>query len=173
MAHNADPTQTYTLALNKFADLTGAEFKETVRCLDKVEGASSGDEYCPSAVNCTALPTTSQTKWNWKDKGAVTFVKNQEQCGSCWAFSATGALEGLYFLNNNILLSFSEQQMVDCDSDCYGCKGCWSDVAMEYSAKQGMALEKLYPYRGYQRSCKLTPNISLIHTNTGYQCIQQ
>lgn len=172
MAHNANPESTFTMALNKFADLTADEFKEEVRCMDKAQN-SVGDEYCPSAVNCPTLPSTSQTSWDWRKKGAVTPIKNQGQCGSCWAFSTTGSLEGLYYLDKNVLLSFSEQQLVDCSSSCYGCNGCWPYVAMEYSAKHGMALEKLYPYKGYDESCRIPKNISLINTNTGYQCVAQ
>jgi len=170
-AHNADETQTFKKALNKFADLTGEEFKEAVRCMDKASGVH--DEYCPSAVNCPTFPKTSQTTWDWRTKGAVTPVKNQGQCGSCWAFSTTGSLEGLYYLNKKVLLSFSEQQLVDCSSSCYGCNGCWPYVAMEYSAKHGMALEKLYPYHAYQSQCNIPKNISLINTNTGYECVEQ
>merc|ERR1712146_511207 len=56
---------------------------------------------------------------------------------------------------------------------CYGCNGCWPYVAMEYSAKHGMALEKLYPYHAYQSQCNIPKNISLINTNTGYECVEQ
>jgi len=172
MAHNADTTQTFTMGVNMFADLTGEEFKEKTRCMDKAAG-SDGDEYCPSAKNCKQLPTTSAKSFDWRTKGAVTPIKNQGDCGSCWAFSTTGSLEGLYKLDKNILLSFSEQQLVDCASSCFGCDGCWPYVAMEYSAAHGMALEKLYPYKGYQQTCNIPANVSLIKTNTGYECVTQ
>merc|ERR1719378_774329 len=123
----------------------------------------------PLNYSGAALPSSV----DWSQKGAVTPVKNQGQCGSCWSFSTTASLEGLYYLNKKVLLSFSEQQLVDCSSSCYGCNGCWPYVAMEYSAKHGMALEKLYPYHAYQSQCNIPKNISLINTNTGYECVEQ
>jgi len=93
---------------------------------------------------------------DWRAKGAVTPVKNQGQCGSCWSFSTTGVLEGLNFINNNNLLSFSEQQLVDC-SQKYGNQGCnggWPFWALEYTAAEGIELESQYPYTATTGTCK-------------------
>jgi C1A family cysteine protease len=169
--HNADPEYTYKLALNQFADLTGEEFRATYASCTGSAGSGAAPD-CPSAVNCPTLPTANVTHVNWTNTGAVTPVKNQEQCGSCWAFSTTGSLEGLYYLNHSVLLSFSEQQLVDCAQNCYGCDGCWPYLAMEYTAQNGIELEKVYPYNGEQGNCKYTPSLAL-SVNTGYQCIQQ
>jgi len=107
--------------------------------------------------------------------GAVTAIKNQGQCGSCWAFSTTGSLEGLYYLNHSVLLSFSEQQIVSCDTTCEACDGCWPYMAMLYTAKAGIEPEKLYPYvsgNGEVPKCHYKKNLT-VSANTGYQCVQQ
>ena len=108
------------LAMNKFADLTAEEFGSIY-----IGSALQKPDYQPEAVRDTVdysvfdLPDSV----DWRTKGAITAVKDQGQCGSCWAFATTGVLEAWHFLNKNILLSFSEQQMVDCDTDNFGCGG--------------------------------------------------
>jgi hypothetical protein len=160
-------------ALNKFGDLTGEEFKATyASCAGGVTGGAY-DEYCPSALpTCPPINSTAQPTVNWTTTGAVTAVKNQEQCGSCWAFSTTGSLEGLYWLNHSILISFSEQQLVDCAKQCEACDGCWPYLALEYTATAGIEPEKLYPYTGTQGTCKYKEDLT-VHANTGYQCVNQ
>jgi len=167
-AHNAAGS-TFTMALNKFADLTGEEFKAKYA---SCHGTGVEDQYCPSAVNCPTLPETNVSSVNWTAAGAVTPIKNQGDCGSCWAFSTTGCLEGLYYLNHSVLISFSEQQIVDCDTQCDGCDGCWPYLALEYTAQNGIEPEKLYPYKGVQGKCEYKASLA-VHANTGYQCVSQ
>jgi cathepsin L len=107
----------YTMGLTPFADLTQDEFATVALSYDSA--AKAGVPRNEKVLDVEALPTS----WNWTAKGAVTEVKNQGQCGSCWSFSATGSLEGLHFLKTGILYSFSEQQIMDC-SWTYGNKGC-------------------------------------------------
>ena len=88
---------------------------------------------------------------NWVEAGAVTPVKDQGSCGSCWAFSSTGSLEGAHFVASGELLSFSEQQLVDCATRRYGnlgCNGGLQDNAYKYFEKTGDSamLESAYPY---------------------------
>jgi len=83
---------------------------------------------------------------NWLAAGAVTPIKNQGQCGSCWAFSTVGSSEGAHFLKTSILYSMSEQQIVDCSTANDGCDGGNLDPAFEYVIANGMVNETTYPY---------------------------
>jgi len=146
-----EENDTPKLALNKFADLTASEFKS-----QQASCAFTADEEIVNQNIYTfpevgALPAAV----DWRNKGAVTPVKDQGQCGSCWSFSTTGVVEGNYFLQNNELLSFSEQQIVDCDTDQNeGCNGGWPYLAVEYAAQKGLELEKEYPYTAQDGTCK-------------------
>jgi len=113
---------------------------------------------------------------NWVQAGAVTPVKNQGQCGSCWSFSTTGALEGAYFVKNGKLVSFSEQQLVDCDNfrnggHDQGCNGGLMDNAFDWiSNNRGLCLESDYPYLSgdtqdsgsCKKSCSVYPGSDII-----------
>jgi len=91
---------------------------------------------------------------DWRDKGVVTGVKNQGQCGSCWAFSSTGALESHHAIKSGNLISLSEQQLVDCDTVDSGCGGGWMDSAFAYSQANPLESEDDYPYVATQQACQ-------------------
>lgn len=143
-AHNAG-NHTWTMAVNKYADLTSAEFRS------RTSGGAAGF-YKPNAekyyvpVNLRAsLPSSV----DWVSAGAVTPVKNQGQCGSCWSFSSTGAMEGAWFIAKGALVSLSEQQLVDCSTaeGNMGCNGGMMDYAFQYVISNGgITCESDYPY---------------------------
>merc|ERR1712127_383325 len=94
---------------------------------------------------------------DWTTKGAVTPVKNQKQCGSCWAFSTTGSIEGAFQIAGNKLTSLSEEELVECDHVDDGCKGGLMDNGFKYVEEHGLCTESAYPYtsgEGVRGTCK-------------------
>jgi len=157
----------FTVAMNKFGDLTLDEYKTlylTLRVNSSQLKADDTTYYAP--------PTADDV--DWRTKGAVTGVKDQGQCGSCWAFSATGSIEGSYFLSKGQLLSSSEQQLVDCSGSYgnYGCDGGLMDSAFEYIIKssKGLEGEETYPYTARDGSCKFK-STNIKTTITGFKDI--
>ncbi|CUG86908.1 cysteine peptidase, putative, partial [Bodo saltans] len=137
-----------TFGANEFADMSAAEFK--IR--------HSGEKHFAARVaarKSVETPSADQVKAaagqkiDWRTKGAVTAVKNQGQCGSCWSFSSTGSIEGQWFLAGNTLTSVSEQELVSCDTVDDACNGGLMDNAWGWliSAQAGkIVTEASYPY---------------------------
>jgi cathepsin L len=141
---------TWRMAMNEFGDYTAEEFKLAV--VGGGRYTPSRSAFRPRLLDVRALPTAI----DWVSKGAVTPVKNQGQCGSCWAFSTTGAVEGAFFVANRTLVSLSEQQLVDCSSAYgnMGCNGGLMDNAFEYIiANKGITSEANYPYTAADGTC--------------------
>merc|ERR1719188_32493 len=93
---------------------------------------------------------------DWTTKGAVTSVKNQGQCGSCWAFSSTGSLEGAWEIATGKQVVLSEQQFVDCDKVDQGCNGGLMDNAFKYAEQNALCTEESYSYKGRAGTCRAT-----------------
>ena len=148
--HNNEMNATWTLAHNHLSDWTHAERKS----LNGLKPELRTREYAP-----VLLEPSNSDGVNWVEKGAVTDVKNQGSCGSCWSFSTTGALEGAHFIASGSLESFSEEQFVQCDyglTKNLGCNGGLMDKAFAYAESNAIQTEANYPYTsgsGRRGSC--------------------
>lgn len=148
-SHNVD-TSGYSIGITQFADMSAEEFNQFKGpgCLSTKSTSSCG-KFSPSSKS---VPDSI----DWTSKGGVTDVKNQGQCGSCWSFSATGAMEGAWFVSTGDLVSLSEQQLMDCSTRYgnMGCNGGLMDGAFEYAIdKGGMCSEEEVPYQGVDGTC--------------------
>jgi len=149
--------------MNEFSDLSAEEFKRWhngdafyKRATAKFASLKVQDMYTQEQIKATVKSV------DWRAKGAVTRVKNQGQCGSCWSFSTTGGVEGQWFLAGNTLTSLSEQEFVSCDTVDSGCNGGLMNTAYEWvlSARGGkLSTEASYPYvsgDGFAPACNMT-----------------
>lgn len=154
--HNKNSGASYILGLNEFADLTSNQFRlrvhgHTGSCMSHARQTrispttNASQTYYDPSLAIVRVPTSV----DWTSKGKVTPVKNQGPCGSCWAFSTTGAIESRYAIKNNKLISLSEQELVDC-SKSYGnggCSGGLMTAAFKYVKDNGgLCSEAEYPY---------------------------
>merc|ERR1711967_10571 len=118
--------------------------------------------------------TKSSGSVDWTTKGAVTKVKDQGQCGSCWAFSTTGGLEGAWEIASGKLVSLSEQQFVDCDKSSMGCNGGNMGSAFQWAESKNVATESSYPYTARDGTCKSSGTTAIPKGGvTGYKSVGQ
>ncbi|XP_041356383.1 procathepsin L-like isoform X1 [Gigantopelta aegis] len=147
----------YRVGINEYADMTNQEFVTTMNGYRmRPEGQKSENPIYLKPSNVGDLPATV----DWRTKGYVTEVKNQGSCGSCWAFSTTGSLEGQHFKKTGKLVSLSEQNLVDCSrkQGNMGCEGGLMDQAFTYiKVNHGIDTEISYPYEGINGKCRFKP----------------
>jgi cathepsin F len=141
--------------VTKFSDLTPAEFKARWLNNKVTRTPTAQRKQTPIPADVT-LPTA----YDWRPLGAVTPVKNQEQCGSCWAFSATEEIESTWILagkGTNTTTILAPQQIVDCDTVDQGCDGGDTPTAYAYVEKAGgLEAEVSYPYKAVDGRCKFS-----------------
>lgn len=137
------------LGLNSLADLTQTEY-----------GKLSGTRVPKERRRLNATQSEQVDAFNkvknrvdWRKRGAVSEVKDQKRCGGCWAFSATGSIEGVNFLYSGKMIVLSEQELIDCDTADDGCEGGWMDDAFEFVEQYGLDTEGDYKFVGKDESC--------------------
>jgi len=170
-----------TYGINQFSDFSREEFARRLS-----PSVVSPKEL---AVSCLANGAEAvhmdvddiPASWDWRTKGVVTPVKNQGDCGSCWAFSTTGDIESQWALKGNTLTQFSEQLLVDCSHGCCeelnqsvcnsGCEGGWQwNAYTDIESWGGIALESAYPYTGVDGTCRKN-STKLMAPITNYTCL--
>jgi len=177
----------YTLGFNNYTDRLSDEVPKGYNGFPYFRNISRYHNYSKG------LGKLKYNQIDWRSDGQVTNIKDQSQCGSCWAFSAIATIEGAHKRNTSNLVSLSEQDIVDCVPDCYGCGGGWPYLAIEYilngtvvdqqtnkthhdsNYTNGVDTESSYPYMGVTNQCNFTnvssslgslvSNLTLIPTN--------
>ncbi|OHT17321.1 Cysteine proteinase 3 [Tritrichomonas foetus] len=140
---------TFKLGHNKYSCLTPAEYKSLLGNRQEIK---PDQKLAKNVVKNLKAPES----FDWREKGVVNPIKDQAQCGSCWAFSATCTCESVYAIKTGQLLSFSEQNIVDCVSGCYGCSGGLPSTAIDYVVSRQGGLfnsEEDYPYTALDGTC--------------------
>ncbi|XP_004515849.1 vignain-like [Cicer arietinum] len=160
----------YKLKLNKFADMTNDEFKSlyansNIDCHGNIRASPRGkDTFMYDKVS--NVPSSV----DWRKNGAVTNVKNQGHCGSCWAFSTIVAVEGINQIKTQKLVSLSEQQLVDCDIEKNrGCNGGLMENAFEFIKQNGITTESNYPYVAKDGTCDVAKKNKPAVSIDGYE----
>jgi KDEL-tailed cysteine endopeptidase len=169
--HNADyraGKHSWFMRVNQFSDMTHNEFASTMLNYKPHMSHNKNADVFTTTLTKAELPTSV----DWVKKGAVTDIKNQGQCGSCWAFSTCASIEGAVFLAGDGLQSLSPQELVDCDTRDDGCNGGLMDNAFTWIEQNGgICSWTAYPYKAVGGACKKSDctNVAKIggYTNVG------
>jgi len=146
--------ETSEMGITQFSDLTPEEFRRTylnlnISTLNRIKAMHSEKK-----ITIKNTKGAAPDSYDWREQGAVSAVKNQGQCGSCWAFSAIGNIEAQYQIKTKKSALFSEQQLVDCDKVDQGCNGGLMDQAFEYLETTGVMNSADYSYSGRGQTCR-------------------
>lgn len=163
ISHNKQSFVNFTLGINQFSDLTSDEFRNNF----------VGNFYDYQTFGCKSYYNSNvnlPSSFDWRQHNAVTSVKDQGQCGSCWAFSSTGSIEGAWAISRGELIDLSEQELVDCANGytygSHGCEGGQMDGGFKYVINYGICSASEYPYTsGTTRSddtCKKCNTVATI-----------
>uniref|UniRef100_A0A0D3G1H2 Oryzain beta chain n=3 Tax=Oryza TaxID=4527 RepID=A0A0D3G1H2_9ORYZ len=172
-AHNAraDERGGFRLGMNRFADLTNEEFRATFLGAKVAERSrAAGERYRHDGVE--ELPESV----DWREKGAVAPVKNQGQCGSCWAFSAVSTVESINQLVTGEMITLSEQELVECSTNGQnsGCNGGLMDDAFDFIIKNGgIDTEDDYPYKAVDGKCDINRENAKVVSIDGFEDVPQ
>ncbi|XP_065833126.1 cathepsin L-like isoform X3 [Oscarella lobularis] len=156
----ANEQGTAQYGINEFSDISAQEFLSTHAMAN---GFPESDVELPMAPK---LSTDIPTSVDWREKNVVTPVKNQGSCGSCWAFSVTGNIEGQWAIHKGKLISLSEQELVDCDKVDHGCEGGlpWN-AFKQIMALGGLETESDYPYKAADGMCHFEKSKVVVNIN--------
>ncbi|KAH8358234.1 hypothetical protein KR084_008809 [Drosophila pseudotakahashii] len=168
----AEGKVSFKLGVNKYADMLSHEFRAQ---MNGYNNTLHKELRLKGATFISPAHVTLPKSVDWREKGAVTGVKDQGHCGSCWAFSSTGSLEGQHFRKSGKLVSLSEQNLVDCSTkyDNNGCDGGNMDNAFRYVKDNGgIDTEESYPYQAIDDSCNFNKD-TIGATDTGFVDIPQ
>ena len=160
-----EENSSYRTGITKFSDLTKQEFAKIYLNLNY-------DAFAVANFNPTTVKVSNAAPdaYDWRDYGRVSGVKDQGSCGSCWAFSTVGNLEGLYYANKGVMKTFSEQMIVDCDTSDSGCNGGLMEYTFTWLKNNGgLMYEDDYPYVGVKQTCNSDSSKYADFKVTGYK----
>jgi C1A family cysteine protease len=142
----------YELGVTQFTDMTLEELAE--KYLDMDMNLKIGLKFLNGKPDNSEEESLTYTPIDWRDKDVFLPVRDQGDCGACWAFASVGTVEALLAKKSGIKNYLSPQQLVDCDTKEKGCKGGWPSIAYNYAASNGFVLEDDYPYQAANGQCK-------------------